>query len=255
MLAVGGEDGVGVAQGGGGGRFGGEGAGFAGVFFQQVEALVGEVGEDDAPAGECLVVAARYGQVGASSVFVDAGAGVPGGGQQVGDGAVGCAVHDGGAAVFVGAGFLPPGLVSDHGGEAQAVGAAGGVGCGDGGGPAAVGQDHTFGHGVLASRALGGEVKVNKTLVAGGGWWRRSGRGEEDEPRRPRGGRGSSCRTGAGQGVLSGTSGSPGAVCRADRRAELATGGEVRSRGFLLPWALRRSSQIARRLNEMLMAM
>src|SRR5690606_319894 len=189
--------GVGVAQRGGGGGFGGEGAGVAGALLQQVEALVGVVGEDDAPAGEGLVVAAGDGQVGAAAVFVDAGAGVPGGGQQVGDGAVGGAVHDGGAAVLVGPGLLPPGLVADDGGEAQAGGAVGDVGRGDGRGPAAVGQDHAFVHGAL-SRAVSGAVGIKDDLSR---WW-----GGMGEPRRPWwGGRGSRGRA-AGSGGLSGCS-------------------------------------------------
>ncbi len=87
---------------------------------EQVEALVGEVGEDD--------LAVRGHGVGAAAVLVHAGAGAPGGGQQLAAGAVGGAMDDGGPAALLGTVLRPPRLPVERAGPARAHSRAGDLG-------------------------------------------------------------------------------------------------------------------------------
>jgi hypothetical protein len=87
---------------------------------EQVEALVGEVGEDDA--------AVRGHRVGAAAVLVHAGAGAPGGGQQLAAGAVGGAMDDGGAAALLWTVLRPPRPPVERAGPARAHSRAGDLG-------------------------------------------------------------------------------------------------------------------------------
>ena len=139
VFAVGAQGGVGVPQRVGAVGFGGEGDGIFEVAFDQVEALVGAVGEDHAHARDGFVVASGHGKVGASTVFVHACAHTPGWRQELGDGAVGVAAQEGGTSPFVGTALLPPDLVSRDCGKRRPAHSSCDVAGADGRRPGAVG--------------------------------------------------------------------------------------------------------------------